>query len=184
MLNGYAVCLILGMLLTLHDAGATDIKLTGSRLAREYLSATNVFMRPFNNFTPVEATEPLKCSVDNIEVCAVPITSGDGQVERVCYIGSTPEIAGKFVLEKAVALGVPKGPLFGKLKSGQAVTLPSGSIVHPSEVLDPPEPGRTFIIVPSIGKDENDLLNSLLGSNIISSYRSTGSPSSKQAHKV
>ena len=46
--------------------------------------------------------------------------------------------------ERALALGVPFGPLFGQLKRGEQVTLPDGRNVDGSELLDPPEPGRAL----------------------------------------
>ncbi|ORY78253.1 beta-lactamase-like protein [Protomyces lactucae-debilis] len=44
---------------------------------------------------------------------------------------------GKFDVARAMALGVPKGPLYGKLQQGQSVYLPNGTVVHPHEVLGP-----------------------------------------------
>jgi ribonuclease Z len=48
---------------------------------------------------------------------------------------------GRFRLERAQALGVPEGPLFGRLQRGEAVTLPDGRSVLPEAVLGPPRPG-------------------------------------------
>jgi ribonuclease Z len=45
---------------------------------------------------------------------------------------------GRFNLERAKALGIPP-----RLQSGQAVTLEDGRVIHSSEVLGPPRPGRT-----------------------------------------
>lgn len=53
---------------------------------------------------------------------------------------------GKFHLEKAAALGIPKGPLFGALQRGEAVTLPDGRAVRPEEVVDPDRRGRKVSI--------------------------------------
>jgi ribonuclease Z len=50
---------------------------------------------------------------------------------------------GRFNLERAKELGIPEGPLYGRLQSGQEVTLGDGRIVHPSQVLGPPRPGRS-----------------------------------------
>jgi ribonuclease Z len=50
---------------------------------------------------------------------------------------------GVFDLERAEALGIPKGPLFGKLQSGESVTLENGVVVHPREVLGEPRPGKS-----------------------------------------
>jgi ribonuclease Z len=49
---------------------------------------------------------------------------------------------GKFNLEKAVALGVPMGPMFGKLQAGTSVTLDDGTEISPSQVLGPARRGR------------------------------------------
>jgi ribonuclease Z len=38
-------------------------------------------------------------------------------------------------------LGIPAGPLYSRLQSGQSVTLEDGRVIHPSEVLGPPRPG-------------------------------------------
>ncbi|BDG03063.1 ribonuclease Z [Anaeromyxobacter oryzae] len=53
---------------------------------------------------------------------------------------------GKFHLEKAVALGVPKGPLYGALQRGEPVTLPDGRAVRPEDVVDAPRRGRKVSI--------------------------------------
>ncbi|HSE97352.1 MAG TPA: ribonuclease Z, partial [Blastocatellia bacterium] len=44
---------------------------------------------------------------------------------------------------RAIALGIPKGPLFGRLQSGHSVQLPNGRVIEPSEVLGPPRPGKS-----------------------------------------
>lgn len=49
----------------------------------------------------------------------------------ICQLAATP---GRFLPEKAAQLGVPKGPLFGQLKAGNAVELPGGRIIQPHEV--------------------------------------------------
>jgi ribonuclease Z len=48
-------------------------------------------------------------------------------------------------LEKCVKFGVPPGPLLGKLKSGEDVTLANGNLVKASDVCDPDDPGPVFI---------------------------------------
>ncbi|HYG69801.1 MAG TPA: ribonuclease Z, partial [Anaeromyxobacteraceae bacterium] len=53
---------------------------------------------------------------------------------------------GRFHPDRAAALGVAKGPLFGALQRGGAVTLPDGRVVRPDEVVDPPRRGRRVIV--------------------------------------
>ena len=49
---------------------------------------------------------------------------------------------GRFDVQKAIAAGIPKGPLYGQLKQGQKITLPDGRIFHGGQFCGPPEPGR------------------------------------------
>ncbi len=49
---------------------------------------------------------------------------------------------GKFKPEAALALGVPEGPLWGKLQHGESVTLESGITIIPDQVAGPTRPGR------------------------------------------
>jgi ribonuclease Z len=52
---------------------------------------------------------------------------------------------GKFYPEKAKALGVPEGPLWGQLQRGKPVKLPDGRTVKPEDVLGPPRRGRKIV---------------------------------------
>jgi ribonuclease Z len=54
------------------------------------------------------------------------------------------ERPGKFDPEAAARLGVPAGPLFGRLQAGEDVTLSDGRVVKPSDVLGPPRRGRVL----------------------------------------
>jgi len=50
---------------------------------------------------------------------------------------------GRFDVQEAERLGVPEGPLFGRLQRGETVVLPDGSEVQPREVLGEPRPGSS-----------------------------------------
>src|SRR5437899_11514576 len=50
---------------------------------------------------------------------------------------------GVFDLEKAEELGIPRGPLYGKLQHGESITLAGGRLITPDMVLGPPEPGKS-----------------------------------------
>ncbi|RNC97952.1 ribonuclease Z [Lysinibacillus halotolerans] len=53
-------------------------------------------------------------------------------------------LLGELLMEKANRLGVPKGPLLGKLKNGEDVTLNDGTTVFSKDVTAPPKKG--FIV--------------------------------------
>jgi ribonuclease Z len=54
---------------------------------------------------------------------------------------------GEFHPEKAEALGVPRGPLWARLQSGETVQAADGKTVRPEEVLGPARSGRKFSFV-------------------------------------
>src|SRR6185295_11834286 len=51
--------------------------------------------------------------------------------------------AGTFNLEEAQALGIPRGPLYGKLQHGENIRLPNGKVITPEMVLGAPRPGKS-----------------------------------------
>src|SRR5215216_4459914 len=53
---------------------------------------------------------------------------------------------GRFDVDKALKLGIPQGPLFGRLQAGETVGLPQGGTVAPEQVLGPPRAGRKVVI--------------------------------------
>lgn len=53
--------------------------------------------------------------------------------------------AGTFNLEEAQALGVPRGPMYGRLQHGESVALKDGRVITPEMVLGPPRPGKSVV---------------------------------------
>jgi ribonuclease Z len=53
---------------------------------------------------------------------------------------------GRFDTDAARGLGVPEGPLFGRLQAGETVQLPGGGQVRSEQVLGLPRPGRTVVL--------------------------------------
>jgi ribonuclease Z len=50
---------------------------------------------------------------------------------------------GVFHLERAEELGIPRGPLYGKLQHGESVTLTDGRVITPNMVLGEPRTGKS-----------------------------------------
>lgn len=95
---------------------------------------------------PIEVHEISEAGV----VCETP----EYAVQAVWANHVTPSLAyalvekprpGNFYPEKAKALGVPEGPLWGQLQRGKAVRLPDGRTIKPQDVLGPPRPGRKIV---------------------------------------
>ncbi len=68
-----------------------------------------------------------------------------GPIEAYAYAFEEKPRPGKFHPEKAVALGIPMGPLWKQLQLGRSVVLENGRLVHSEEVVDPPRPGRKVV---------------------------------------
>ena len=68
----------------------------------------------------------------------------DHRIFALGYRISEKTKPGRFDLERARELGVPEGPMFGRLQSGHAVELEDGRVVQPADVLGPPRPGRSI----------------------------------------
>ncbi|KAJ1923770.1 hypothetical protein IWQ60_005658 [Tieghemiomyces parasiticus] len=64
----------------------------------------------------------------------------------VSYIGTGPDVPGKFDVKACEALKIPKGPWRGKLVKGQDVELPDGRTIQSSQVVSASRPGSTFVI--------------------------------------
>jgi ribonuclease Z len=95
----------------------------------------------------------------NFEVRAMDLEPGDivrmdgYQVEAIETQHSVPSIGyclkedvrpGRFNREAAIALGVPPGPLFGRLQHGQEITIDDRTIT-PDQVMGAPRPGRKIV---------------------------------------
>lgn len=65
----------------------------------------------------------------------------------VCYALHTPNIPGKFDAKIASSLGIPPGPLRGKLVKGENVVLDNGKVVKPSDCIGPEKRGPIIIVI-------------------------------------
>ena len=72
-----------------------------------------------------------------------------GPAEHSCftlaYALKEHERPGRFLTEEAEKLGIPSGPMFGRLQAGEAVSLEDGRIITPEQVLGPPRRGRKVV---------------------------------------
>lgn len=70
------------------------------------------------------------------------LPAGSVSMAYICHLNDRP---GTLNLQACVAQGVPPGPLLGRLKAGEDVTLPDGRVVLSKDVTSAEEPGPVFI---------------------------------------
>jgi ribonuclease Z len=113
----------------------------------EYIETSRRVLDMYINYEIVirEITEPgVVYQGEDFRVRAFPLRH-----TKPCY-GYTLEEdmrPGEFHPEKAEALGIPRGPLWSRLQSGETVRLAGGREVAPGEVLGSPRWGRKFSFV-------------------------------------
>lgn len=101
---------------------------------------------------------------------------------------------GKFHPNKALALRIPMGPLWKKLQQGETIILSEGRKIEPSEVADPPKPGRKIVYsgdtapcesVKKISKNATLLIHeSTYGDDLEEKAFETNHSSASQAAKI
>ena len=78
-------------------------------------------------------------------------SSSSRLIPAVCYACELAPIPGKFKPEAALALGVPRGPLWGRLKSGQSVEVEgvegTPKTVNPEQVAGAALPGPVALVI-------------------------------------
>ena len=136
---------VIGLVRTLGLQGRTEpLRLVGPRGAKKLLGdalALGVERQPF----PVEIAEvePGQAQQrEGYEIRVFDVEHGGGAIG---YALVEHERLGRFDPERARALGVPEGPLWGKLQRAQAVQLDDGREVTPETIVGPPRPGRKLV---------------------------------------
>ena len=99
--------------------------------------------------------EKPKFKVDIVELKAGDVLKRDGydlhvvaadhRSDTVGYALVEHLRLGRFDPDHARALGIPEGPLWGKIHKGETVALPDGRMVAPEELVGKPRPGRRLV---------------------------------------
>lgn len=136
---------LMGLLATYGLAGnPTKIDLYGPPGLNDYIKACQRYS--FTHFSyplRVHTVEPGIVYEDDeyiVKCCLLKhrITAFGYRVEE-------KDRPGRFDVEKAKELGIPSGPLYGKLKRGEQVTLPDGRVINGADLCGPNQTGRKLV---------------------------------------
>lgn len=94
---------------------------------------------------PVEIVEVRAGDVLRREGYDIEVFETDHRADTVGFALVEHRRLGRFDPERARALGVPEGPLFGRLHRGETVTLEDGRVVDPATLVGPPRAGRKVV---------------------------------------
>ena len=137
---------VIGLVRTLALQGRTDpMHLYGPRGAKRVLGAAMELGIERASF-PVEIHELAAGSTitrDEYSIDVIAVEHGRGSLG---YALREQERLGRFDPNKARDLGIPEGPLWGRIHRGETVELSDGRAIEPSELVGSSRPGRLVVI--------------------------------------
>lgn len=139
---------MLGITGLLRTMGLQDrtvpVTLYGPRGAQRILGAAMSLGIERNRF-PVEVVEIRAGDRLERNEYDIVVFETDHRADTVGYALAEHTRLGRFHPERARELGVPEGPLWGRLHKGEAVTLDDGRWVRPADLVGAPRRGRTVV---------------------------------------
>jgi ribonuclease Z len=143
-----------GLLQTMSLLGRTSmLEIFGPKGTQEFVESINRTVR-YSLVFPVIVTEiesGMVCEEKEYTVTAVQ--SGHMKPSLAYALTEKPR-PGRFNTKKAKKLGVPEGPLWSKLQSGESVKLAGGRSVEPEMVLGASRAGRKIVYTGDTGPSE------------------------------
>lgn len=136
---------LMGLLASCGLAGnPSRIDIYGPPKLDEYLKACGRYSQThFSYPVKVHTIKPGVIFEDeDFTVSCAPLTH---RVPAFGYRVAEKNKPGRFDVDRAVALGIPSGPIYGKLKRGEAITLPDGRVINGAELCGEVQIGRKFV---------------------------------------
>eukprot|EP00741_Cyanophora_paradoxa_P019588 tig00021133_g18909.t1 len=169
-----------GMLLTIADAGATQLQVHGPRNTERFLQATRYFMQRTafkltikEHDNAPDGAEPQPFQDEDITVWPVIIhakpearsgeeppakkargAGGALALPPICvYVAKVADTPGKFNPVRARELKLTPGPDYARLTRGESVRNADDVLIRPDQVIGPPVPGPVSIVLrcPDLG---------------------------------
>ncbi|MHB8838785.1 MAG: ribonuclease Z [Gemmatimonadaceae bacterium] len=138
---------VVGLLRTMSLQGRTEpLRIWGPRGLAGLMKRADAFGGERLTF-PVEITELTPGEpVKRKEYAILPYAVDHRGVTAVGYALIEDIRRGRFNPDLARSLGIPEGPLWGRIHKGEAVTLDDGRVIEPSTLVGPTRVGRRLVI--------------------------------------
>lgn len=138
---------VIGLMRTMALQGRTDtLRLWGPKSAGRHLKRAEQFGVDRLTF-PVEIEElDHHQKVKRQDYAIIPFAVEHGPGPAMGYALVEDERKGRFDPDRAREMGIPEGPLWGRIHRGEAVTLDDGRVIQPTELVGPPRRGRIVVI--------------------------------------
>jgi len=188
---------ILGVTGLLRTMGLQDrtapVTLYGPRGAQRILGAAIALGIERNKF-PVEINEVKPGDRLRREQYDIVVFETEHRPDTIGFALAEHTRLGRFNPERALELGVPEGPLWGRLHKGETIVLEDGRSVAPADLVGAPRRGRTLVYSgdtrPSLAVVEAargaDLLihEATFGSDELDRAKETGHSTAAEAARV
>ncbi|MGD1944422.1 MAG: ribonuclease Z [Leptolyngbyaceae cyanobacterium] len=136
---------LMGLLASCGLAGNPQQKVDiyGPPKLNDYLQACRRYSQTHFSFPiKVHTVEPGRVYED--DEFAVTCALLEHRVPAHGYRVSEKDRPGRLDVKRAQGLGIPPGPIYGKLKNGEVVTLPDGRRINGKDLCGPTLPGRSL----------------------------------------
>ena len=129
---------------SLQAGSVTPVTLYGPPGLQEYLRRTFDLShtRPAYPWEVVTTSPGLVWEDARTQVFCMPMAH---RIPAFAYAVVERDIAGRFNVEKAQALGIPPGPVYGRLKNGELVVLEDGRVIDGAMFTGPTRRGRRLV---------------------------------------
>jgi ribonuclease Z len=139
---------LLGLTGLLRTMGLQDrsapVTLFGPRGAQRVLGAATALGIERNKF-PVEIVEVKAGDCLGREQYDIVAFETEHRADTLGYALIEHPRLGRFNPDRARELGIPEGPMWGRLHKGESVTLSDGRIIQPADLVGAPREGRRLV---------------------------------------
>jgi ribonuclease Z len=144
-MHGDHVFGLMGLLATCGMAGNHQgIDVYGPPDLQEYLALSGKYSKTHLSY-PVEVHTVEPGPVYEDDEFRVGCAALKHRVPAFGYRITEKDRAGRFDVERAAAMGIPSGPLFGRLKRGETITLDDGRELNGADFCGPTQKGRRVV---------------------------------------